>query len=99
VPDYIADASGHSRGATVDLSLDRCEGAHCEPLDMGTHFDLFDPRANTASPQASDAQRTNRRLLVEAMAAEGFVNYPMEWWHYTWEPTAEPRIRYNVPIR
>lgn len=99
VPDYIANISGHSRGATVDLSLDRCDGKRCKPLDMGTHFDLFDPRANTSSPQASDAQRANRRLLLEAMAAGGFVNYPMEWWHYTWEPQAEPRILYDIPIR
>jgi D-alanyl-D-alanine dipeptidase len=33
------------------------------------------------------------------MAAEGFENYPMEWWHYTWQPAAVPRIRHDVPIR
>jgi len=99
VPDYIADVSGHSRGATLDLSLERCEGGNCVALDMGTPFDLFDPRANTDSPQASAGQRANRQLLKAAMAAEGFENYAMEWWHYTWEPTTVAKIRYDVPIR
>jgi CubicO group peptidase (beta-lactamase class C family)/D-alanyl-D-alanine dipeptidase len=108
VPDYIADVSGHSRGATVDLSIERCaaatgaagaSGDACAPLDMGTDFDLFDPKANTDSPQANAQQRANRQLLREAMATEGFENYPKEWWHYTWQPAAVPRIRYDVPIR
>lgn len=24
----------------------------------------------------------NRRLLYWAMQAEGFANFPLEWWHY-----------------
>ncbi|MEO8988641.1 MAG: M15 family metallopeptidase, partial [Rhodanobacter sp.] len=38
---YIASVSGHSRGATTDLTLLQCDarGGHCRPLDMGTHFD------------------------------------------------------------
>src|SRR5690606_40727579 len=36
--DYIAPLSGHSRGATVDLTLLQCDDrdAGCAPLDMGT---------------------------------------------------------------
>jgi D-alanyl-D-alanine dipeptidase len=98
VPDYIADVSGHSRGATADLSLERCSGGDCTELDMGTPFDLFDTAANTDSPQATPAQRANRQLLKEAMAAEGFENYAKEWWHYTWQPAAVARIRYDVAI-
>jgi D-alanyl-D-alanine dipeptidase len=99
VSGYIAEVSGHSRGATVDLTLERCQGTRCEPLDMGTGFDFFDPLANTDSPAATAAQRANRDLLRAAMAAEGFENYPMEWWHYTWTPAAVPRIRHDVPVR
>jgi microsomal dipeptidase-like Zn-dependent dipeptidase/CubicO group peptidase (beta-lactamase class C family)/D-alanyl-D-alanine dipeptidase len=99
MPGYIAPVSGHSRGATVDLGLDACDARGCRPLDMGTPFDLFDPRANTDAPGLPDTQRANRRLLLEAMAAEGFENYPMEWWHYTWQPAAVPRIRHDVPIQ
>src|SRR5690606_32366718 len=67
---YIAPVSGHSRAATVDLTLLDCTGgAGCVPLDMGTPFDFFDPLANTADPRITPAQRANRDALVEAMAA------------------------------
>jgi D-alanyl-D-alanine dipeptidase len=96
---YIAETSGHSRGATVDLGLLRCAADACTPLDMGTEFDLFDPRANTDSPQIDAAQRANRRLLLEAMEKRGFANYPLEWWHYTFKPEPTPATAYDVPVR
>lgn len=97
---YIAPVSGHSRGATLDLTLSRCDArdADCRPLDMGTDFDFFGTRANTDSPEASEAQRANRRLLRDAMAAQGFRNYPMEWWHYTFQPEPTPGTLYDVPV-
>jgi D-alanyl-D-alanine dipeptidase len=99
VPDYIASSSGHSRGATVDLTLVRCAKDDCTPLDMGTPFDLFDPRANTASKEVSREQRRNRERLVAAMQREGFANYPMEWWHYTLQPEPSPDTYLDVPIK
>ena len=96
--DYIAPVSGHSRGATVDLGLLDCRSGTCVPLDMGTNFDFFDPVANTESSAVTDAQRGNRHRLLEAMAAQGFSNYPMEWWHYTLDPAGTPRIRYDIPV-
>jgi D-alanyl-D-alanine dipeptidase len=99
--DYIAPTSGHSRGATVDLDLLRCDAAdaHCTPLDMGTSFDFFDTLANTDSPRATPAQRANRHLLREAMQQGGFRNYPMEWWHFTLDPEPTPDVMYDVPVR
>ena len=96
---YIAESSGHSRGATVDLGLLDCSAARCEPYDMGTGFDLFDPRANTDSPEATPAQRANRQELLQAMQVEGFENYPLEWWHYTFRPEPTPRTAYDFPVR
>lgn len=54
--------SGHSRGATVDLTLLDCRAGDgdCQALDMGTDFDFFDPRANTDSP-AITASACRRR--------------------------------------
>ncbi len=97
---YIAPVSGHSRGATLDLTLLQCDatGAGCVPLDMGTAFDFFGTAAHTDSPEVSAAQRTNRDLLRQAMRKEGFVNYPMEWWHYTYQPEPAPGALYDVPI-
>jgi len=98
--EYIAPVSGHSRGATLDLTLLQCsrDRTSCEPLDMGTAFDFFGTRANTDSPEVSAGQRGNRHLLRDAMAAEGFRNYPMEWWHYTFQPEPTPGLIYDVPL-
>lgn len=99
--DYIAPISGHSRGATLDLTLTKCDarGKQCEPLDMGTEFDFFDLRAHTEAPDVTPEQHKNRLLLRSAMQREGFENYPMEWWHYTLKPEPTPDLAYDFPIR
>jgi D-alanyl-D-alanine dipeptidase len=99
--EYIAPVSGHSRGATVDLTMMQCDARdrHCRPLDMGTHFDLFDPRAHTDSKRVTAAQRAHRRRLLHAMAAQGFENYPAEWWHYTFTMHPQPTTLYDVPVQ
>jgi D-alanyl-D-alanine dipeptidase len=76
---YVARASGHNRGHTVDLTLVRLDTG--EELDMGTPYDTFSEAAHTAN--ATGAVRTNRGKLVDAMNAEGFVNYSKEWWHFS----------------
>ena len=99
--EYIAPVSGHSRGATVDLTLLRCApgGDACTPLDMGTGFDFFDVRAHTDAPGITLAQAANRQLLRSAMEAAGFRNYPLEWWHYTLHPEPAPHVMYDVPVQ
>jgi len=72
---YIAARSGHSRGSTVDLTI--------EELDMGTPFDFFDPRSHTASDAVTKEQHANRMMLKKVMEENGFQNYAEEWWHYT----------------
>lgn len=99
MPGYLSDRSGHSRGATIDLTLLQCTGDGCAPLDMGTPFDFFDPRANTDHPGITADQRRNRDRLRDAMAAEGFANYAMEWWHYTLKPEPSPDLFIDVPVR
>ena len=37
-------------------------------------------------------------ILLPAMAAQGFHNYPMEWWHYTFRPEPSPDTLYDVPV-
>lgn len=99
IPDgYVAEVSGHSRGATVDLGLLDCRKA-CTALDMGTGFDYFGLRAHTDAPGLGEVQRAHRLQLLQAMAAAGFVNYPNEWWHYTFQPEPAPTIAYDVPVR
>lgn len=99
--EYIAPVSGHSRGGTVDLTLQHCpkNGAACQALDMGTDFDWFGPRAHTDAPGITQQQRANRERLLQAMAAAGFKNYPLEWWHYTLDPEPSPRVMFDVVIQ
>lgn len=100
IPDgYVAEVSGHSRGATVDLTLTRCAATGCEDLDMGTPFDFFDRSANTVYAGLTAAQRDHRTRLLDAMQRRGFANYPMEWWHYTFKPEPTPTLSYDVPIQ
>ena len=96
--EYISATSGHSRGATLDLTLLQCTQGECEPLDMGTDFDLFDASANTDSPLVTEAQHATRQRLLQAMARHGFRNYPMEWWHYTFQPEPDAQTAYDVPV-
>ena len=82
-PGYVADparGSHHNRGAAVDLSL---AGADGRPVEMPTPFDAFGPRARAdATDGISAAALRHRRLLREAMEAEGFLVNPREWWHF-----------------
>ena len=94
---YIAERSGHSRGATVDLTLYRLDSG--EALDMGTRFDFMDERSATEYPLESARAHKNRMRLREIMQQHGFVNYAQEWWHYTFKPEPFPENYFDFPVR
>ncbi|KKW64579.1 D-alanyl-D-alanine dipeptidase [Mycolicibacterium elephantis] len=72
-------ARSHEAGLSVDVTLAR-DG---EPLDMGTGFDEFVPRANAyATDGVSAAAQQNRARLREAMRLGGLTVYSGEWWHF-----------------
>ncbi|XWW48065.1 M15 family metallopeptidase [Fibrella sp. USSR17] len=86
---YVADpreGSIHSYGCAVDLTLATADG---RPLDMGTPYDFFGPKAYPKqeaallrSGQLTKQQVDNRRLLRQAMQAGGFMPIEYEWWHF-----------------
>ncbi|GAA0369909.1 M15 family metallopeptidase [Bowmanella denitrificans] len=99
VGEYIAERSGHSRGATIDLTLVKQDGqGQWQELDMGSAFDMFDTLSNTDHPDISATQRANRYKLKELMEAQGFANYAMEWWHYSLVPQPYPDTYFDFPI-
>jgi zinc D-Ala-D-Ala dipeptidase len=94
---YIAERSGHSRGSTVDVTLiDLPTGAE---LDMGTAYDLFDPRSWPSDTSVSVEARSNRSALQAAMIAHGFRPLREEWWHFTLENEPYPDTYFDFPVR
>lgn len=89
---YIASRSRHNLGLAIDLTL--CDLRTGRPLEMGTPFDTFSPAAHEAN--ATGLARRNRDLLRHAMEAEGFEQYDMEWWHYSYKVDRE--VRFDVPV-
>ncbi|MFE0375758.1 nitrilase-related carbon-nitrogen hydrolase [Streptomyces inhibens] len=75
----------HSAGGAVDLTLITADGAD---VDMGTPIDASpeesDGACYTSAPGLTPAARANRRVLAAALTAAGLVNYPTEWWHWSY---------------
>ncbi|QTE28538.1 D-alanyl-D-alanine carboxypeptidase family protein [Pengzhenrongella sicca] len=74
----------HPCGAAVDLTLWQ-DGVE---LDMGTRVNAT-PAASanacfTASRNIPAAARRRRDVLGEALTRAGLVNYPPEWWHWSY---------------
>lgn len=88
---YIAERSGHSRGSTVDLTIDG--------LDMGSSFDFFDEMSHAASEAVSPQARANRLLLRVLMESRGFRPYDKEWWHFTLEGEPYKDQYFDVPVK
>jgi len=72
--------SGHQAGAAIDITLATIDR---EPLDMGTDMQAFTPLTPTASDVSAKA-RQSRDLLVNTLAAQSLINYPDEWWHFSY---------------
>ncbi len=82
----------------------RCDGpfaarARESSLDFGTAYDCSSTLSATASPGVSAEARTNRERLKRALAAEGFRNYRLEWWHFDFTGATAPLRGYDFPVR
>lgn len=79
------DVAPHSTGGAVDLTLIDEKG---EWLDMGTEFNADPMETNyatyTNADNISQIARENRIMLSSVMTKVGFVNYPTEWWHWSY---------------
>jgi D-alanyl-D-alanine dipeptidase len=90
---YIARRSRHNLGVAVDLTL--LDPASRTELPMGTSFDEFTEAAHTAN--AEGRARRYRDILLRVMESEGFKNYDMEWWHFSYP--VEGEIAFDKVIR
>jgi zinc D-Ala-D-Ala dipeptidase len=79
------EVAPHVAGAAVDLTLTDEWG---KELDLGTPIDATpeqsEGRCYFAAEDISPEARANRDLLARVLSREGLVNYPTEWWHYSY---------------
>lgn len=79
------EVAPHVSGAAIDLSLADLDG---DEVDMGTPIDTSpldsDGACYFAAENISSAARQNRTVLSVALTAAGLVNYPTEWWHWSY---------------
>jgi D-alanyl-D-alanine dipeptidase len=75
----------HSAGAAVDLTLLDEQGAE---VDMGTPVNATpeesDNACYTEAANITAAARAFRDLLSTVLSETGLVNYPTEWWHWSY---------------
>src|SRR6266404_3935357 len=90
---FVADpakGSRHNRGCAVDLTLYDLKTK--KPVEMVSTYDETTDRAYPDYPGGSSLQRWHRKLLREAMEAEGFTVYEAEWWHFDYKDWQKYRI-------
>ncbi|MDC2954395.1 M15 family metallopeptidase [Streptomyces gilvifuscus] len=75
----------HSAGAAVDLTLVDPDGRE---LDLGTPMNAgpeqSDGACYTGARNITAEARAHRAVLGAALGAAGLVNYPTEWWHWSY---------------
>jgi D-alanyl-D-alanine dipeptidase len=71
--------SPHSRGIAVDVTLADANGL---PVDMGSNYDEFTPKAYYSSSDISIKAQNYRWLLRTTMRQVGFTGIRTEWWHF-----------------
>lgn len=72
---------GHETGGAVDVALCNDKG---EIFDYGTKFHEYNDITFTKSHKLTSEQKSNRRKLIRMMRKYGFVNFPAEWWHFSY---------------
>lgn len=93
---YVAARSGHSRGATVDLTLYHLATGELAP--MGGGHDLMDRVSHHSAQGITPVEARNRRCLRSIMQNSGFDSYECEWWHYTLRHEPHPHAYFDFPI-
>lgn len=85
-----ANGSRHNRGCAVDLTLYDLKTK--KPVEMVSTYDETTARAYPDYPGGTSLQRWHRKLLRDAMEAEGFTVYEAEWWHFDYKDWRQYRI-------
>jgi D-alanyl-D-alanine dipeptidase len=78
------EVAPHTAGAAVDLTLSAPDGTE---YDMGTQVNDNPEESDGAcymeATNISADARVHRKILAAALEPVGLVNYPTEWWHWS----------------
>ncbi|MGW5654874.1 M15 family metallopeptidase [Streptomyces humi] len=101
---YISppEVAPHVSGGAVDLTLCTADGTE---LALGTEVNATPEESagacRTGAADIGAEARANRGLMDRALTTAGFVNYPTEWWHWSYGDrywallTGAPAARYG----
>ncbi len=78
---YNGIGSGHQACCAIDISL--CDD-HGVAYDMGTGMHEFNPLTKTNADGITADAASKRKILVDALESAGLINYPAEWWHFSY---------------
>ncbi|ENM5760306.1 M15 family metallopeptidase [Vibrio mimicus] len=85
--EYIAppNLAGHPTGGAVDVSL---VGELNNEINLGCKYDedstVSEGRCYSFCKELEKDVIENRKILFECMNRAGFINYPYEWWHWSY---------------
>jgi D-alanyl-D-alanine dipeptidase len=75
----------HSTGGAIDICL--VDAKTHEYIDQGVRPDepfTIESLSRTDSKLISEEGQKNRKILCEIMSSVGFINYPSEYWHWSY---------------
>ncbi|MFD5465115.1 M15 family metallopeptidase [Kitasatospora sp. NPDC127059] len=84
---YISppEVAPHASGGAVDLTLSTPDGTE---LPLGTEVNATPEESldacRTDAPGIDATARAHREAMRRALTSAGFVNYPTEWWHWSY---------------
>jgi D-alanyl-D-alanine dipeptidase len=84
---YISppEVAPHVSGGAIDLTLCTEDGTE---LPLGTEVNATpeesDNACRTNAPNIDATARAHREVMRAALTSAGFVNYPTEWWHWSY---------------
>lgn len=81
VADPKDNMGGHETGGAIDVALCDDNG---KMFDYGTAFHEYNGATFTKNNNITKEQMANRKRLLKVMRKGGFVNFPAEWWHFSY---------------
>ncbi|MDO8954693.1 MAG: M15 family metallopeptidase [Gammaproteobacteria bacterium] len=84
-PDGSKNIPAHNTGGAIDIEIIDSNG---QVIDMGMEakdWGVVKPElCLTSYKNLSKEVKQNRQLLLDLLTSHGFVNYPTEWWHFSY---------------